>query len=91
MVYTFAIKRVLGKGRDSVVYAAFSETFQRDVCLKCEPYGDAIQLQNEYCKLATLSGLPGVPRVLLYGYDGANYVLVTDVLGISLLLSCFHC
>lgn len=50
--------------------------------MKCEPYDDAIQLVNEFHILTLLDGVSGVPRVLLSGHDGVNYVLVTDVIGI---------
>jgi hypothetical protein len=53
--------------------------------VKCEPYDDAHQLNTEYFMLTRLDGVPGVPRVLLRGYDGDNFVFVTDVIGMCLV------
>jgi hypothetical protein len=88
--HRFSATRYLGHGRVSEVYAAYSETFRREVCLKREPYKDAAQLVNEHQMLSVLDGLSGVSRPLLYGFDGENYVLVTDVVGMCFSHLIFH-
>jgi hypothetical protein len=48
IVYSFPIVQTLGEGRSSIVYECWSELFKINVCVKCEPFDDSIQLVNEF-------------------------------------------
>jgi hypothetical protein len=52
--YSFSIVRVLGAGRSSIVYECCSEFFETNVCVKCEPFDDSIQLVNEFQMLQVI-------------------------------------
>jgi len=80
----YQIKRILGRGRRSIVFASTNEN-GIDVCVKLEPTAESEQIKNEETMLKHLNDCKGVPKLLFSGktsYLGNEYLaIVTDVIG----------